>query len=108
MSYEDERQAHRLAELFAALSHPRRVVILNCLLEGEKNVGELSGCERLQPSSQPNMSQHLAILRAAGLVSERREGNRVIYRVASSRIRELIKSGEALSREHLRLLLATA
>lgn len=101
MSLEDERQSHRLADVFAALSNPRRVVILNCLLEGEKSVGELWGCERLRPSSQPNMSQHLSILRKAGLVRERRDGARVLYRVTSSHLRTLVKAGILLTDEQL-------
>lgn len=101
MSLDDERQAHRLAEVFAALSNPRRVVILSCLLQGEKSVGELWGCERLQPSSQPNMSQHLSILRKAGLVRERRDGARVLYRVASGHLKALVKAGILLTDERL-------
>ncbi|MCI4348093.1 MAG: metalloregulator ArsR/SmtB family transcription factor [Thermoplasmata archaeon] len=108
MSIENERRAQRLAEVFAALSHTRRVEIHNCLLEGEKSVGELCGCERLRPSTQPNMSQHLGILRSAGLVLERREGSRVIYRVSSARIGELIKSADSLTQDHLRQLLRAA
>jgi DNA-binding transcriptional ArsR family regulator len=101
MTLEDERQAHRLADIFSALSNPRRVVILNCLLEGEKSVGELWGCERLQPSSQPNMSQHLSILRKAGLVRERRDGARVLYRVASGHLKTLVRAGTLLTDERL-------
>jgi DNA-binding transcriptional ArsR family regulator len=101
MTLEDERQAHRLADLFGALSNPRRVVILNCLMEGEKSVGELWGCERLQPSSQPNMSQHLSILRKAGLVRERRDGARVLYRVASGHLKTLLKAGIFLTDDQL-------
>ncbi|MCI4350308.1 MAG: metalloregulator ArsR/SmtB family transcription factor [Thermoplasmata archaeon] len=101
MALDDERQAHRLAEVFAALSNPRRVVILSCLLEGEKSVGDLWGCERLQPSSQPNMSQHLSILRKAGLVRERRDGARVLYRVASPQLKALVKAGIHLTDEQL-------
>ncbi len=106
MSFEQERRAQQLADVFDALSHPRRVVIVECLLEGEKSVGELVGCERLSPSTQVNISQHLAILRNAGVVKERREGNRVFYRVLPSRLRELISIGNNLVRERVRLLTA--
>jgi DNA-binding transcriptional ArsR family regulator len=101
MSLEDEGQAHRLAEVFAALSHPRRVVILNCLLERERSVSDLCDCERLQPSTQPNVSQHLAILRSAHLVKERRDGSRVLYRVASNHLAALVKAGTLLMDEQL-------
>ena len=105
MSLQEERSAQRLADLFGALGHTRRVVIMSCLLEGEKSVGELCGCERLQPNSQPNISQHLATLRNAGLVKERREGTRVFYRIASPHLRSLVKSGLLLTEEN-RLLAA--
>jgi DNA-binding transcriptional ArsR family regulator len=101
MTLEDERPAYRLADLFSALSNPRRVVILNCLMEGEKSVSELWGCERLQPSSQPNMSQHLSILRRAGLVRERRDGARVLYRVASGHLKTLVKAATLLADDQL-------
>ncbi len=70
-------------------------------MEGEKSVGELWGCERLQPSSQPNMSQHLSILWKAGLVRERRDGARVLYRVASGDLKALVKAGTLLTDEQL-------
>ncbi len=104
MALEQEREAEQLATIFGALSHPRRLVIVECLLEGEKSVGELVKCERLNPSTQVNMSQHLAILRNTGLVKERREGNRVIYRVLLTRLRDLIRTGDKLTRERIQLL----
>ncbi len=106
MSLAQEREAQQLAAVFNALSHPRRIVIIKCLLEGEKSVGELVDCERLNPSTQVNMSQNLAILLNAGLVKERREGNRVIYRVLPGRLRDLMNAGDNLLRERLRLLVA--
>ena len=108
MGFEDEGQARRLADVFAALGHPRRVVILNCLLERQRSVNELCACERLQPSTQPNMSQHLSVLRNAGLVKERREGNRVVYRVASPRLRSLLRSGTRITDETLEATLMSS
>lgn len=105
MTLEDEREAQRIADLFGALANTRRVVILECLAEGERSVGDLAGCERLNPSTQANMSQHLAILRRAGLVEERREGNRIFYRVASPRIRDLVRAGGKVARERIEALL---
>lgn len=105
MSLEDEREAQLIADLFSALSNKRRVVILECLAEGERSVGDLAGCERLTPSTQANMSQHLSILRHVGLVEERRDGNRTFYRLASPRIRELVRAGGKVVRERIEALL---
>jgi DNA-binding transcriptional ArsR family regulator len=102
MGFEEDRGAREVSEVFHALAHPRRLVMVECLLEGEKSVGELAGCKRLHPSTQVNISQQLAILRAAGLVRSRRAGNRVIYRVVGSRLRNLLRAGEALAGERSR------
>lgn len=105
MRVEDEREATRLAEVFAALSHPQRVIILDCLIAGEKSVTELCNCDRLAGSKQPNMSQHLAVLRRAGLVKERRDGNRVYYVAASAKIKELLRVGGQISLDRVKALL---
>lgn len=83
-------QARRAAEVFAALAHPKRVEIMECLIQGDKAVGDLQACRRLVGVEQSNLSQHLAVLRHAGLVTTRRDGNRVIYRAASARVRQLL------------------
>ncbi len=107
MTFEEERRADQIAEIFNALSHKRRVVILSCLLDRERSVGELVSCERLRPTRQGTVSQHLAVLRRAGLISERRDGNRVIYRVSSPLVRELLRTGGRLMEERIRPLLVT-
>ena len=61
-----------------ALGDPTRRAVLELLREGERPVGELAA--RL-PVSRPAVSQHLRVLRGAGLVTERREGTRRLYRV---------------------------
>jgi DNA-binding transcriptional ArsR family regulator len=87
---EGERQ--RYAAVSRALADAKRLCVLECLARGERSVSDLSreaGCH------VPNMSQHLAVLRAAGLVESRREGNTVLYRLTDPRILEayqLIKS----------------
>ncbi|HSM32789.1 MAG TPA: metalloregulator ArsR/SmtB family transcription factor [Anaerolineae bacterium] len=87
---EDERQ--RYAAISRALADAKRLCVLECLSRGERSVSDLSREARCQV---PNMSQHLAVLRAAGLVTSRREGNTVLYRLSDPRILEayqLIKS----------------
>ena len=66
------------AEIFKALADPTRRAIFERLADGERNATELREGFAI---SQPAMSQHLAVLRAAGLVSEERLGRNVNYRV---------------------------
>ena len=61
-----------------ALADPTRRAVLDGLRAGERSVGDLAGD---LPVSRPAVSQHLAVLRSAGLVTERRDGTRRLYRV---------------------------
>ena len=65
------------AEGFAALGDPTRREIFARIAERPRAVGELAG---ELPVSRPAVSQHLKVLKAAGLVLDRAEGNRRIYR----------------------------
>ncbi|MDH5243661.1 MAG: metalloregulator ArsR/SmtB family transcription factor [Chloroflexota bacterium] len=67
------------AEVLKTLASPRRLEILHRLAAGPRGVGHLA--DELQ-MSQPNVSQHLAVLRTAGLVEADREGREVRYRLA--------------------------
>src|SRR5437773_6980977 len=83
VSSETDRQ--RFAAVGRALADPKRLCVLESLAAGELSVSELStrvGCQ------VPNMSQHLAVLRSAGLVATRREGSTVFYRLADTRVLE--------------------
>jgi DNA-binding transcriptional ArsR family regulator len=66
------------ASLFQALAHPTRLEILDALRSGELSVSAI--LLRLG-RDQANVSQHLATLRARGLVINRKEGNQVFYAV---------------------------
>jgi ArsR family transcriptional regulator len=66
------------AEVLKTLANPRRLEILHRLAEGPCEVGRLA--EELGVS-QPNVSQHLGVLRAAGLVEAERDGREVRYRL---------------------------
>lgn len=66
------------AETFRMLSYPTRLRIVWLLIEGEDDV---TGLAEAAEVSVPSASQHLAKLRLAGLVSSRREGRRIYYRV---------------------------
>ena len=61
-----------------ALGDPTRRAIFEQLSQGPKAVGEIAG---ELPVSRPAVSQHLRVLKDAGLVAERREGTRRIYRL---------------------------
>ena len=67
-----------LASGFAALADPTRRAIFERLARRPSPVSELA---RGLPVSRPAVSQHLKVLKAAGLVSERREGTRRIYQL---------------------------
>lgn len=67
------------AEVLKTLASPRRLEILHRLAEGPRGVGALAGELRL---SQPNVSQHLAVLRTAGLVEAERDGREARYRLS--------------------------
>jgi len=67
------------SEVLKILASPRRLEILHRLAEGPLEVGRLAAEMGI---SQPNASQHLAVMRAAGVVEAEREGREVRYRLA--------------------------
>jgi DNA-binding transcriptional ArsR family regulator len=72
--------AHSACALMKALANPDRLMLMCQLTVGELRVGELE--ERLG-IQQPTLSQQLGVLREEGLVSTRREGKAIYYRIAS-------------------------
>jgi DNA-binding transcriptional ArsR family regulator len=68
------------AEILKALGHPIRYCIVEGLLSGGRNVATLVDCLRV---AQPTVSQHLHILKAAGILEGRRVGNEMHYSVCS-------------------------
>lgn len=73
--------------VFRALADPTRRAIFERLIQGEAAVKDLTARFDV---SQPAISQHLAALRGAGLVAERREGRLVYYRVEPKGLRPLV------------------
>ena len=88
-----ERQ--RYAAVSRALADPKRLCVLEILSSGERSVSDLS---REASCNVPNMSQHLAVLRSAGLVATRKEGNTVFYRLADPRIIEVYRLIQSVAR----------
>ena len=75
------------AEFFKTLGHPARIRILELLADRDHSVGELLPEIGLEAS---NLSQQLAVLRRAGVVVSRKQGNAVIYSLASPDMAELM------------------
>jgi DNA-binding transcriptional ArsR family regulator len=89
------RLRDRSAAIAKALSDAKRLCVVECLAEGEMSVSDLSreaGCQ------VPNMSQHLAVLRAAGIVATRREGSTVFYRLADTQVLEVYRLLQQVAR----------
>jgi DNA-binding transcriptional ArsR family regulator len=76
-------------DVFKALADPTRLKILECIKDGEKCI-----CEVIPYTgkSQPNVSQHLKVLKIAGLVDERREGTRILLKASNKKIFDVIDS----------------
>ncbi len=73
------------AEMCKMLSHPKRLEIINLLRDGELNVTDLSLKLRMSPA---NLSQHLALMRERKILTTRKDGNAVYYRLANTRFLE--------------------
>lgn len=90
---EDQQIAARVfevaAELFSVLSTPIRLQILGVLCDGELSVSQI--LERVE-TTQPNLSQHLAILYRHGVIGKRKDGTQVIYHVQSEKAVALCRS----------------
>lgn len=75
------------AEFFKTLGHPSRIRVLELLSKHEHSVGELLRAIDIEASS---LSQQLAVLRRAGLVTTRKEGSTVYYSLVSTQIADLM------------------
>lgn len=80
--------ATRASNFLKAISHEGRLMILCHLVSGEKSVTEL---EELLSARQAAVSQQLSRLRLEGLVTPRREGKAIYYRLADERPRRMLE-----------------
>lgn len=87
----------RSAGIFKALSHPTRIAIVNLLSSGERCVCEILPALRVE---QPTLSKHLAILKREGLLSCRRDGPKMIYRLNTKRVCAIIQLAQAILEEN--------
>jgi DNA-binding transcriptional ArsR family regulator len=82
----DERDAERYrlhAEVCKVLTDPKRLTLIDALAGGERSVGELASVLGV---TLANASQHLGVMRHAGIVETRREGTTVLYRLSEPEI----------------------
>ena len=80
--------AEEAAQLLKCLAHPGRLLVLCRLVEGEATVSELQALGELSMSA---LSQHLAVLREAGLVETRRQAQTIFYTLADSPALEVMR-----------------
>jgi DNA-binding transcriptional ArsR family regulator len=86
-------RAAEVADLLKTLANRNRLIIVCKLVEGEYAVGEL---EEELGIRQPTLSQQLTILRAAGIVSTRREAKQIFYRLTEEKATRLVAALHAI------------
>lgn len=88
------------AQIAKALAHPSRLLMLDALADGELCVCELTA---LVGADQSTVSKHLAVLRQAGLVADRKEGTQTYYRVKVTCLQGFWECVESVLKENLKV-----
>lgn len=78
----------KLSEILKALAHPARLKMVAGLLKDECNVAQI---QKVLGLPQSTISQHLRILKNAGIIKGRREGTKICYRVIDVRVRKIVE-----------------
>jgi DNA-binding transcriptional ArsR family regulator len=91
--YQSRALADAATEKLKVYAQPQRLMILSCLLQGEKTVGEIDIATGI---GQPALSQQLAELRRADMVKTRRVTKQVYYDLADERVCLCVRSMEAI------------
>ncbi len=91
--FEDRDLAASVSEKLKVYAQPQRLMILSCLLGGERNVAEIGVATGI---GQPALSQQLAELRRADLVTTRRKAKHIWYGLANDGVRMCVQSMEAV------------
>jgi len=86
-----KKEHDKKAALLKAMGHPIRFCIVEGLLKGEQNVATMVDCTGVP---QPTVSQHLNILKSAGIISYHRDGNHMYYSVSSDEAARIVKALE--------------
>jgi ArsR family transcriptional regulator len=82
-----KKELLKKSELLKVLGHPERLAILLLVYEEEMCVKDLM--EALQ-ISQPKVSQHVGLMKELGILSFRKEGTKVIYRLSNPVVKEIL------------------
>ena len=85
-----EEKAKKIAELLKLLANEQRLLILCALMHGRKNVSEIHGHTPNITASA--LSQHLNLLKTAGILSSEKQGMNVRYWISDTRVIALIES----------------
>jgi DNA-binding transcriptional ArsR family regulator len=83
-----EKKAKELAELLKVLANENRLMIFCALMEEPKTVGKIA--EKVPTITQSALSQHLALLKAYGILDFTKNGQNVTYSIADHRVEEII------------------
>ena len=83
-----EEKAKQLAELLKILANENRLLILCALIQGAKTVGQIG--EYVPKITQSALSQHLIMLKVAGILESDKQGKNVTYTIADYRVREVL------------------
>ncbi|MCP3473379.1 metalloregulator ArsR/SmtB family transcription factor [Bradyrhizobium sp. CCGUVB1N3] len=84
-----EEKAEEASRLLTAMANAKRLMVLCNLLDGERSVGDLADLVGLSSAA---LSQHLGKMRALDLVTTRRDGQTIYYRLASPEVREVLQT----------------
>jgi DNA-binding transcriptional ArsR family regulator len=85
-----ETEAKKVAELLKILANENRLMILCALIEGDKTVGEIA--EYVPKITQSALSQHLTLLKTAGILQSDKQGMYVTYSIADPRVNEVMET----------------
>ncbi len=88
----------QFAEVAKALGHGHRLEILELLAQRERSVEALAGCAGL---SIANASQHLRLMRHAGLLASRRDGKHILYRLSDPAVLDLVAALHRVGQRNL-------
>ena len=91
--WQSRKQAEDTADRLRKFGQPMRLMILSLLLQGEKSVSEIDTATGI---GQPGLSQQLAELRRAELVTTRRQAKQVFYSIADQSVELCVRSIEAV------------
>ena len=99
MKHKSKRHYEARARIAKALSHPSRLLMLDALAEGEMCVCDLT---ELVGADQSTVSKHLAVLRQAGIVEDRKEGTMTFYSLKICCLQGFWECVESVLRDNLK------